>query len=107
MGGDEQGLHGDALHLFIGQGKPRGLDTTTATVKRWRSLETLIRRRSFRPWIGSDARDIERSSGSFYASGTSLSSTRIVAYWLKLAVDAGEDDGRVFPLARFLKQAKR
>jgi hypothetical protein len=32
-GGDEQDVHGDALHLFIGQGKPCGLDTATAMVE--------------------------------------------------------------------------
>ena len=48
--------------------------------------------------IGSDTRDIGRSSGSFHASGASLSSTRIVAYWLRRAVDAGEDDGASFLL---------
>jgi hypothetical protein len=64
--------------------------------ERWRSLEGGLAKIFSLLQIDSDARDLERSSGSFYASGTSLSSTRIVAYWRKLAVDAGEDDGRFF-----------
>ena len=31
-GGDEQGVHGDALHLFIDRRELGGLDTTTAMV---------------------------------------------------------------------------
>ena len=53
-------------------------------------------------WIGSDARDIGSGSGSFYASGTSLSSTRIVAYWHKLAVELGDDDDAVYSLRTIL-----
>ena len=93
--------------LFIGRGEHGDCDTTTMMAERWRSLEGGLAKIFSLVRIDSDARDLGRGSGSFYASGTSLSSTRIVAYWLKLAVDAGEDDGRVFPLARFLRHSKR
>jgi hypothetical protein len=62
MGGEEQGDHGDDLHLFIGQGNLRGIDTTTAMVGRWRSLEGGLAKIFSLPRIDSDAREIGRGS---------------------------------------------
>jgi hypothetical protein len=69
-------VHGDALHLFIGQGKPYGLDTATAMVEEVAVLEASSWRRSFLPRISSDAREVGRGSECLATSKACLSSTR-------------------------------
>jgi hypothetical protein len=93
--------------LFIGRGEHGGCDTTTMMAERWRSLEGGLAKIFSLPWIDSDARDIGRGSGSFYASGASLSSTRTASTGAA-AVSASEKKTTTsFSLARFLKRPKR
>ena len=91
-------MHGDALHLFIGQGKPCGLDTATTMVERWRSLEASSWQGCSRPRISSDANRVGRGSERSGDVRGMLIDDESGAYWLRRAVDAGEDDGASFLL---------
>jgi hypothetical protein len=100
-------VHGDALYLFIGQGKPYGLDTATAMVGRWRSLEASVWRRSLLPRISSDAREVGRGSECLATSGACLSTMRSWPTGSAALSSSETTTVTLFLHARFLKQAKR
>jgi hypothetical protein len=107
MGGDEQGLHGDALHLFIGQGKPRGLDTATVMIGEVAVSGGFRLMKIFSSRISSDANPLGRALSVPAASGGVLILVRDSVYWRLRAVELGDDDDVVFHLARILKQSKQ
>jgi hypothetical protein len=58
-------------------------------------------------WIGSDARNLYEIQRWSATSGGVLILVEDVAELLLCAVDDGEEDELIFPLARFLKPSKR
>jgi hypothetical protein len=64
----------------------------TAMVERWRSLEALVWRRSFRPWIGSDTNRVVQGSERFLGVRDDLIVDEDIVYWLRRAVVLGDDD---------------
>jgi hypothetical protein len=62
-------------------------------VERWRSLEASSWQGSPRPRISSDAREIGRGSERSDDVRGKLIDDEIVAYWLRRAVELGDDDG--------------
>ncbi|KAK1648037.1 hypothetical protein QYE76_065842 [Lolium multiflorum] len=76
-------------------------------VGRWRSLEASVWQRSSRPRISSDAREIGRGSEMSGDVRGMLIDDEVVAYWLRRAVELGDDDGEVISPRTILKASER